>query len=97
MKIFDPKDTDLGIELQERKELVLAFLTNQEFLTDKETKAGLSGHPVPPDGLAWSNANKFLRTLWELTSKWPEEAKIQPAVYRYVPVDNATKVKIRKM
>ena len=72
------------------------FLTNQEFLADKETKAGPSSHLVPPDGLAWSSANKFLRTLWGLTSQWPEGVQIQQAVYRYVPADNATKAQIRR-
>jgi hypothetical protein len=96
VKLFDSKDTNLGIELEERKELVLAFLTNQEFLADKETKAGLSSQRVPPDGLAWSSANKFLRTLWELTLTWSGEPQIQQAVYRYVPVDNAIKVQMRR-
>ena len=74
----------------------MAFLTNQEFLADKETKAGLSSQRVPPDGLAWSSANKFLRTLWELTLTWSGEPQIQQAVYRYVPVDNAIKVQMRR-
>jgi hypothetical protein len=95
-KIFNPEDKDLGINLEEREELILAFLTNQEFLANKAAQAGLSNHPVPPDALAWHSANNFLRSLWRLTAKWPEKARIQYVVYRYVPIDKETRDQILK-
>jgi hypothetical protein len=96
-KVFNPKDKDLGVDLEERKGLVLAFLTNKEFLAKKRVEAGLSNYSVPPDGVTWHSANKFLRTLWQLTSEWPEEAWIQQAVYRYVPIDDPTKAQVYRV
>lgn len=93
-RIFDPEDQELEINLEERKELALAFLTNKEALASSKADAALVGHPYPPDGWAWYSANKFLRTLWELASKWPKESKIQLVVYRCVPAEDTTKAEI---
>lgn len=93
-RIFDSDDQELEINLEERKELALAFLTNKEALASSKADAALVGHPYPPDGSAWYSANRFLRTLWELASKWPKESKIQPVVYRCVPAEDAIKAEI---
>src|SRR5439155_8829832 len=52
-KIFDPEDQELGIDLEARQKFIFALLTNNEFLAGQEMHAGLSGHPMPPDGLTW--------------------------------------------
>ena len=85
-KIFDPEDQELGINLEERKELVLAFLTNKEALDLGEVKAQTSLD-------AWGAAidKQFFNKLWELAPKWPNETWIQASIYRFVPADDETK------
>lgn len=84
-RIFDPEDQQLGIDMAARGELVCAFLSNAEFLEEKLTRAGLSGHPPDTDGYSWFLAKKFLTTLWELASKWPKETLIPRIVHRHLP------------
>jgi len=102
-KIFDPEDKELPIDLKERRELVLAFLTNNEALARVAEDAGfgkLSGMERllrnPEAGAAEYSANRFLSRLWELASTWPKESGIPYAVYRYVPTNDETKAKIYK-
>ncbi len=89
-KIFDPEDQELGINLEMRKELILAFLTNKEALGRKEAEAGLGGHRLE-DGWAWYKANEFLKKLWDLAPKWPKETWIQASIYLFVPAGDETK------
>jgi hypothetical protein len=98
-KIFDPEDNALGITLQERQELVLAFLTNEEALA-KEARAALR-RPTGSDNIEIDAAimshfgsRHFLQKLWHLASKWPRETKIQSAVYYAVPADDKTKAEV---
>jgi hypothetical protein len=94
-RIFDHENHELGISLEERKELIAAFLTNKEALAMLEEYK-----PWPGE--------KFLPTLWELASKWPKSsesevrqraAPMKPVmmphvVYRYMPASDETKAKI---
>jgi hypothetical protein len=94
-RIFDHENHELGISLEERKELIAAFLTNKEAL-------GMLEEYEPWPG------NKFLPTLWELASKWPKSSESEVAqrigpmnpvmmphvVYRYVSANDEIKAKI---
>lgn len=101
-KIFDSDDKELDIDLAARMKLVCAFLTNTEFLTKQAIEAGLTGDPLTPtDSDIWTSgwsshsAGKFLSTLWEYASKWPQEARYWLLyVYQYVPCPDETKAKI---
>ena len=88
-KIFDPEDKELGIELEERKELAFAFLTNKEVLAKNWANAKIeegsaAGFPLY-DGSSWYSADKFLRKLWESASTWPNESGVPYMVYQCVP------------
>jgi hypothetical protein len=91
-KLFDPEEKELGISLEERTELVFAFLSNEKTLTQAENNAWLKGCPAPPDGGIFASADSFLRRLWELASKWSKESGVPYLVYRYVPVYDDTRV-----
>jgi hypothetical protein len=92
-KIFDHTDHDLGISLEERKELIGAFLANREAI------AILKERP------SFGDTQRMLPILWELSSKWPKSPesevrrKTRPVlmphyVYYYLPVDDETRSRI---
>jgi len=95
-KIFDYDNQELGITLQERKELICAFLTNKEAFDylDKTRNLPRSEWPTFDYGMN----NNFLISLWELAAKWPKEKPILMPyiVYRYVPGNEETRAKIYK-
>ena len=82
VRIFDYEDRELGVDLEERKELVLAFLSNEEALGVCETAE------LQPSG---SRDFGVLKRLWELASRWPKETGILFAVYGSLPADDKTK------
>lgn len=101
-KVFDPEDKELDITLEERRELVFAFLSNKELLTTQEARADLPGADPsivkrefdPSSGLGMAMADKFLRQLWQLASKWPRDSGVPYLVYRHVPMDDTGKAEI---
>jgi len=99
-KIFDHDNQELGITLQERKELICAFLTNKEAFDylDKTRNLPRSEWPTFDYGMNVSGANNFLISLWELSARWPKEKPILMPyiVYRHVPVKEETRAKIYK-
>ncbi|MBI4525445.1 MAG: hypothetical protein HY695_16715 [Deltaproteobacteria bacterium] len=102
-KIFDPEDKALAVDLKERRELVIAFLTNNEALARVAEDAGLgklSGMQRllrnPMAGEAEYTANTFLSRLWELASKWSKDSGIPYLVYRYLPANDETKAQAYK-
>jgi hypothetical protein len=100
-KIFDPEDQDLAITLEERQALVFAFLTNTATLS-RAAQAALQR----PTGADWIEldaailthrfSREFLRKLWELAAKWPQETYVQSTVYTVVPAEDSTKAAIYK-
>jgi len=90
-KVFDYHDEKLGIDLDARKELVLAYLSNTESVKRSrrlETK-------YFPDGFAHYSTNKHFSTLWKLISKWPKgTGNLQWAVYSCVGTDDTTKAEV---
>ncbi len=87
-RIFDIEDKELDINLQERKELILAYLTNTEAL--KESHRGDFDFY---DGYIWYKTRKHFSRLWRLSSKWPM-GKVNGGVYRYVGTDDSTRAEI---
>jgi hypothetical protein len=89
-RIFDYENEELGLTLEERKELIGALLTNKEALAQLETWTEIG------------QAENFLTTVWELASKWPKSPEsdvrrtVRPIlmphlVYRYVQASDKTK------
>ena len=80
--IFDHEATELGIDLQQREQLVLAFLSNEEAIRNS--------YRQEYKGLGTERFSK----LWRLASKWPESVSVQYAVYRYLGAKDETKAEI---
>lgn len=89
-KIFDPDVQELGISMEEREQLGLAYLTNTEALS--MNRRDLESY----DGFTWHAADKHFTQLWKLASKWPSKSPIPYAVYRYVWADDKTKAETYK-
>ncbi len=88
-KVFDPQNTQLGIDMQARRELCRAFLTNKA----KLHKLTDDAHLCPDHKGYWENdfdAQKFLGTLWQLAAKWPEDSDIPFLVFNEVPANGLT-------
>ncbi|MDA2916390.1 hypothetical protein MYX64_06060 [Nitrospinae bacterium AH_259_B05_G02_I21] len=90
-KVFDPEDEELGIELEARKELALAFITN----TSAQSKSSLDSSDHV-DGYSWYLTQKHYSLLWKYTSKWPIETGVPYAVYRYLNADDGMKAEAYK-
>ena len=71
--IFDPDDTELGIGMNERSELVYAYMTNEADVRRSYERNG-------DVGVVFCDFSN----LWELISRWPEAPKSRKyRVYRY--------------
>ncbi len=97
-KIFDHEEKELGINEEERQELILAFLTNKTTLGVLQEKAGLSGDSTSRyDEFGRNDADSTLTTLWELAAKWPKNEPpftVPEMVFRCVPVSDKTKMNV---
>jgi hypothetical protein len=80
-QIFDPEDQQLGISLQEREELILAYVSNPA--TVEASHRNIDSFDY---GGSWEDNRKHLSKLWELASKWPV-GRGPWRVYRYLGVD----------
>lgn len=67
-QIFNHEDQELGIDLEARKELILAFLTNTKALNESRRLKRLHFQ----DGLSWAGTRAHFSRLWTLISKWPK-------------------------
>lgn len=82
-RIFDPEDTELGIGINERSELVRAYLTNADSVR----------WSYPRDG--YLDIFGHFSKLWELISKWPDvSTSPQGSVYYYLGAEDGTKAKV---
>jgi hypothetical protein len=87
--IFDPADTELGVNVEEREELVRAVLSNAAFFRHQKDRAAGSDDlefAYPPD-------YHFFKKIWELASQWPVESGVRSLTYRYVVADDETKAR----
>jgi hypothetical protein len=84
-KVFNLECSELEIDLNERIDLGLAFLSNVYRLHELKDQALLceEHHPYnssgPPPGLY--DAETFLTAIWKHSSKWPRETGIPAAIY----------------
>jgi hypothetical protein len=87
-RIFNLGCSELEIDLNERIDLGLAFLSNSYKLHELKDEAGLCEehhhfNPSPPTpGL--HDAGTFLAAIWKHSSKWPLETGIPAAIYASV-------------
>ena len=93
-KIFNMEDNELGISIEQRKELALAFLSNREALEKNAIVAGLNGEGGSLDALTHLGACRFFETLWGYSSKWPKKSSIRHAVFKSVPTEDEVKAKV---
>jgi hypothetical protein len=97
--ILDHEEKELGIDLEQREQLVLAYLTNSESL--EESCWGTSDFEDRYEDAAWFMwfmAGGHFAKLWKLISKWPRvPGNPQHGVYRYVGADDETKAETYKM
>ena len=89
-KIFNLECSELEINLNERIDLGLAFLSNVYRLHELKDQALLCDehHPYNPSGPApgLHDAGTLLAAIWKHSSKWPRETGIPAAIYRSVAV-----------
>ncbi len=91
-KLFDITDKDLAISIKERRELILAYLTNKEAI-----KASKRGGDYYSDGLDEYTVTSYFKELWTLITKWPKESDdLKYFVYLYIDTDDSTKAQTYK-
>jgi hypothetical protein len=89
VKLFDPADQELGIDLTQRLELCCAFLLSNRSVLDKNAKDGGFEDPLGFGRLEWLGvgyeARKFLNSIRKNAAKWPNgTGNIQSGVYAWV-------------
>lgn len=90
-KIFDSTNTELGIDLETKKQLIYVLLTNQHF---RERSQKLETDDFV-DGMSWASTRAHFSELWSFTSRWPDtNSDVQNAVYYYLGVPDDTKSSI---
>jgi hypothetical protein len=84
-KVFNLECSELEIDLNERIDLGLAFLSNVYRLHELKDQALLceEHHPYNPSGPAPGlyDAETFLTAIWKHSSEWPRETGIPAAIY----------------
>jgi hypothetical protein len=77
-KIFDPDENAYGIDSKDRKELALAFLTNERALKRVVKNRTVADRDF---GAFDNRSERFLGTIWALSLKWPIESGIPYYIY----------------
>lgn len=86
-QIFLYDETQLGITLAERRDLVRAFLSNTEVI--KKSHKGSSDFSDGPD---WASTTSYFTRLWQHISAWPsDEESLKCFVYKTVGTDDVTR------
>lgn len=89
-QIFTYGESQLGITVVERRELVRAFLTNAEAI--KQSHKDIFDFV---DGSDWASTSSHFRKLWETISQWPPEEKVfKQDVYRAMGANDVTRASI---
>lgn len=89
-QIFTYGESQLGITVVERRELIQAFLTNAEAINESHKD---SFDFV--DGANWASKSSYFSMLWKLISQWPsEDEDFKQNVYRVIGTDDATRQSI---
>lgn len=98
-EIFDREKEELEITIQERKELVIAFLSNDKFAhhhfkesywdSDTFFKEYLDG-----GGFAESIKYDYTNPLWEYSLTWDDHPKIQELIYAHINANDETRANV---
>jgi hypothetical protein len=91
--IFDHEEQELGLTFEERKQLVAAFLTNENAVSRSyDTSREYRGEYI------FADADHFSK-LWRLISKWEIQKtdNVSGAVYRMLGAPDTTKAEIYKI
>ena len=88
-RIFDPDDERLGIKLRERKELILAFLTNE-----KAVEKSHQLHSWFEDGYMDYRVNELFSRLWKFASKWPPDSHVPAYVFSNLGAPDKAKAEV---
>ncbi len=93
-KLFDPDNTELGIDLEQRRELALAFISNPEAQRDSRCYSGLLGSDQwigPGDDWAIYESSNHWDAIWRLAAKWPPESLVPHYVFENISTDDVVK------
>jgi hypothetical protein len=96
-RLFDPDNTELEINLDQRRELALAFISNPEAQRDSRCNGGLfgSGQRIGPgDNWALYESSNHWSSIWRLAAKWSPESLVAHYVYENIFTDDATKEEV---
>jgi hypothetical protein len=96
-KLFDPNNTELGIDLEQRRELALAFISNPEAQRDSRCYSGLLGSGQwigPGDDWAIYESSNHWDAIWRLAAKWPPESLIPHYVFENISTDDVVKKEV---
>ena len=86
-QIFTYDETQLGIAIAERRELIRAFLTNTKAI-EKSHKDSFDF----ADGADWASTSSHFNRLWQQISVWPSDAEhLKQAVYETIGADDVTR------
>ena len=94
--LFDPEESELKLDLWTRRDLAMAYLSNERALKRGQGSYADFRKAVGSDD-AWgytsmqTDYKEHFHSLWRLAAKWPREYGIPWSVYRHVPADEATK------
>jgi hypothetical protein len=95
-KLFDLANTDLGIDLEQRRELALAFVSNPEAQRDSHWHADVSGLQEIAYGNDWAlyESSNHWAAIWGLTAKWPIESEVGHAVFENIFMNEVVKAEV---
>jgi hypothetical protein len=104
--LFDYEDTKLTINIEERKTLIIAYLSNPKVLmeySDFSKDAYWKFHnefadfvePFDSDSI-WIDNKEHCATLWRLALNWPIESRIPIDVYQHLGAADECKSEIYK-
>ncbi len=82
VKIFDLKNNELGLSVDERTELIWAFLSGLDE-TNKTFRNSYGERDSYGEGGGHSPGGR----LWKLISEWSEQTDLKALVYRFLPAD----------
>lgn len=104
-KIFDLEDKDegpgdrlgrlgeLGIDLGQRKELALAFVSNSG--AQRDSRRDLANDPYfRMDGFEYFSTRKRWSEVWKLAAKWPPDSGVPRAVFENIGTDDDLKAEV---
>ncbi|MGB6476001.1 MAG: hypothetical protein WBF04_18260 [Candidatus Sulfotelmatobacter sp.] len=95
-RLFDPDDTTFAIDLDQRKELILAYISNQavqryshlaeDYRRYMFGRAPLDEYSYSDRLEGWEAAREHFSKLWKFAQKWP--APVPALVFRYLGAED---------